>query len=196
MLRGRGSEKKGFHFVAAWVVAKWGKSDNGVACRQKERTYPELVGEGRRERLVVLAAEVGGQWSENCTVSACSESSPFFLQNRVKVAYIRRWTGIQVCFREFALTLVTPPHFIHLQKEKSRGLARVGCGCGSAAACSPCTNEPAPLRFSFASLVSSWTDSLDSTNRICSQMAFLAAVPTNNVLAWIRTLVLMLTFFL
>ena len=30
---------------------------------RKERTYPELAGEGGRARLVVLAAEVGGRWS-------------------------------------------------------------------------------------------------------------------------------------
>ena len=35
-----------------------------VARRRKERTYPELAGEGGRARLVVLAAEVGGRWSE------------------------------------------------------------------------------------------------------------------------------------
>ena len=29
----------------------------------KEVTYPELVGEGSRAKLVVLAAEVGGRWS-------------------------------------------------------------------------------------------------------------------------------------
>ena len=34
------------------------------ARRRKERTYPELSGEGGRARLVVLAAEVGGRWSE------------------------------------------------------------------------------------------------------------------------------------
>ena len=69
------------------------------ARRQKERTYPELVGEGRRARLVVLAAEVGGRWSEETAqflrslAKARSESSPFLLQNRVKAAYIRRWSG-------------------------------------------------------------------------------------------------------
>ena len=35
-----------------------------VARRRKEHTYPELVGEGGRARLVVLAAEVGGRWSK------------------------------------------------------------------------------------------------------------------------------------
>ena len=40
---------------------------NGVALaearRRKERTCPELSGEGERARLVVLGAEVGGRWS-------------------------------------------------------------------------------------------------------------------------------------
>ena len=35
-----------------------------VARRRKERTYPELAGEGGRARLVVLAAEVGGRWRQ------------------------------------------------------------------------------------------------------------------------------------
>ena len=30
---------------------------------RKETTYPEIVGEGSRAKLVVLAAEVGGRWS-------------------------------------------------------------------------------------------------------------------------------------
>ena len=34
------------------------------ARRQKERTYPELAGHNRRARLVVLAVEVGGRWSQ------------------------------------------------------------------------------------------------------------------------------------
>ena len=44
---------------------------DGAALRQartrKERTYSELAGEGGRARLVVLAAEVGGHWSEETT---------------------------------------------------------------------------------------------------------------------------------
>ena len=35
------------------------------ARRRKERTYPELVGHNRRARLVVLAVEVGGRWSQD-----------------------------------------------------------------------------------------------------------------------------------
>ena len=34
-----------------------------AARRKKENTYPELVGEGGRARLVVLATEVGGRWN-------------------------------------------------------------------------------------------------------------------------------------
>ena len=33
-----------------------------AARRNKERTYPELTGEGGRARLVALAAEVGSRW--------------------------------------------------------------------------------------------------------------------------------------
>ena len=50
-------------------TAKRGTSVRGGAVlqearRRKERTYPELHGAGGRARLVVLAAEVGGRWSE------------------------------------------------------------------------------------------------------------------------------------
>ena len=42
--------------------------EDGAALRRarqrKERTYPELVGRRARARLVVLAVEVGGRWSE------------------------------------------------------------------------------------------------------------------------------------
>ena len=34
------------------------------ARRRKERTYPELVQPGHRAKLVVLAGEVGGRWSD------------------------------------------------------------------------------------------------------------------------------------
>ena len=42
--------------------------EDGAALRRarqrKEKTYPELVGRRVRARLVVLAVEVGGRWSE------------------------------------------------------------------------------------------------------------------------------------
>ena len=34
-----------------------------AASRKRERTHPELTGEGSRTRLGVLATEVGGRWS-------------------------------------------------------------------------------------------------------------------------------------
>ena len=61
-----------------------------VARRRKERTYPELAGEGGRARFVVLAAEVGGRWSKETATflaalaKARAESSPLILQGRVK----------------------------------------------------------------------------------------------------------------
>ena len=53
------------------------------ARRRKERTYPELSGEGGRARLVVLAAEVGGRWSDETAkflaalANAKAQASPF-----------------------------------------------------------------------------------------------------------------------
>ena len=85
-----------------------------VARRRKERTYPELAGEGGRARLVVLAAEVGGRWSEETATflaalaKARAESSPFILPGRVKAAWIRRWNAMLACSaaRAFAVSLL------------------------------------------------------------------------------------------
>ena len=85
-----------------------------VARRRKERTYPELVGEGGRARLVVLAAEVGGRWSKETATflaalaKARAESSPFILQGRVQAALIRRWSAMLACSaaRAFAVSLL------------------------------------------------------------------------------------------
>ena len=67
-----------------------------------------------------------------------------------------------------------------------------------------CSNELAPLlvaffSFPFTSFVLSSTGAgliLWIRPTFCAQMAFLTAVPTNNVLVWIRTLVLLLATFL
>ena len=49
-------------------VRRHAASRNGVALvdarRRKERMYPELAGDAGRARLIVLAAEVGGRWSD------------------------------------------------------------------------------------------------------------------------------------
>ena len=87
---------------------------NGAALeearRRKERTYPELSGDGSRARLVVLAAEVGGRWSietANFLVSlakAKALASPFVLHCRVQQAYIRRWSALLACSAVRAFT--------------------------------------------------------------------------------------------
>ena len=65
-------------------------SSDGVAFsaarQRKERAYPELVGPHRRARLVVLAGEVGGRWSEETRsfiselAKAKSRAEPFVLR--------------------------------------------------------------------------------------------------------------------
>ena len=51
-LRGDGNRKRGAATRDGVTLSE--------ARREKERTYPELVGPGARGRLVVLALEVGG----------------------------------------------------------------------------------------------------------------------------------------
>ena len=84
-----------------------------AARRRKERTYPELAGDGGRARLVVLAAEVGGRWSTetaqflSALAKARALSVPQVLQGRVEAAWIRRWSAILACSaaRAFSLSL-------------------------------------------------------------------------------------------
>ena len=75
-------------------------STDGVALsaarRRKERAYPELVGPHRRARLVVLAGEVGGRWSEETQsfisqlAKAKSRAEPFVSRRRVEQAWARQ----------------------------------------------------------------------------------------------------------
>ena len=88
---------------------------NGVALaearRRKERTYPELSGEGGRARLVVLGAEVGGRWSSETSqflaalAAARARDVPEILQERAKAAYLRRWSAILACSAARAFTI-------------------------------------------------------------------------------------------
>ena len=61
-----------------------------VARRNKARTYPEFSGGDGRARLVVLAAEVGGRWSEEARkflgalATAKARSTPVLLQSSVE----------------------------------------------------------------------------------------------------------------
>ena len=91
---------------------------NGVALasarQRKERTYPELSGEGNRATLVVLAAEVGGRWSTEARdflvalAAAKAREAPFLLESSVKAAWLFRWSCMLACTaaRSFALSLV------------------------------------------------------------------------------------------
>ena len=71
--------------------------------------FGEKNGEGGRARLVVLAAEVGGRWSGEtakffAALDAKAQSCPFILQNRVKAAYVRRWSAVLACSAARAFT--------------------------------------------------------------------------------------------
>ena len=85
-----------------------------AARRIKEATYPELSGEGGRARLVVLAAEVGGRWSQEASIflrdlaKARTQAAPLILQGRLQTAYLRRWSSLLACSltRAFAVSLL------------------------------------------------------------------------------------------
>ena len=85
-----------------------------AAHRRKERTYPQLVGEGGRARLVTLAGEVGGRWSIETAnflralAVAKARDATNVLQASVELAWFRRWSGILSCAaaRAFADSLL------------------------------------------------------------------------------------------
>jgi hypothetical protein len=87
-----------------------------AARRDKERTYPELV-IGRRCRLVVLAFEVGGRWSEEAAsfvrllARAKARSAPELLRASVARAWAARWANHLSCAaqRAFATSLLELP---------------------------------------------------------------------------------------
>ena len=85
-----------------------------VQARQlKRRTYPELSGDHGRARLVVLASEVGGRWSEETwafvrqLAKAKSRSVPRILVGRARQAWQHRWSSMLACAsaRAFALSV-------------------------------------------------------------------------------------------
>ena len=91
---------------------------NGAALedarRKKERTYRESAGDRGRARLVVLAAEVGGSWSDETAnfLSALSkakaETAPEAVRDEVRAAWLRRWRNLLGCTaaRAFATSLL------------------------------------------------------------------------------------------
>ena len=80
----------------------------------QRRTYPELVGPGSRARLVVLALEVDGRWSEEAKIfvhllaRARARSEPRLTQRRVEQAWRLRWYAIISCAaaKSFAASLL------------------------------------------------------------------------------------------
>ena len=74
-----------------------------AARRRKERTYPELVRPGQKAKLVVLAGEVAGRWSEETAsflrhlARARARSEPPVLQKRAEQAWRLRWGSLLAC---------------------------------------------------------------------------------------------------
>ena len=85
------------------------------ARRDKEATYPELVASNRC-RLVVVALETGGRWSEEAVdvfrqlAFAKAREVPPALKWPVVLAWERRWTRMlaTTCAVAFAASLVAP----------------------------------------------------------------------------------------
>ena len=82
-----------------------------AARRRKQRRYPELAGEDGRARLVVLACEVGGRWSDESrhflrqlSRAKARQEHPM-LQQRVRHAWLFRWGSMLACSAARALAL-------------------------------------------------------------------------------------------
>ncbi|CAE7649959.1 unnamed protein product, partial [Symbiodinium necroappetens] len=84
-----------------------------VASRRKQRRYPELAGPGP-QRLVVLAAEVGGRWGQEAhnlvrsLVQQRSLRAPRALRAAARAGWEHRWWGQLGCAlpRALASTLL------------------------------------------------------------------------------------------
>ena len=76
---------------------------DGVALQRKEQRYPELSGSNGRARLVVIAGEVGGQWSREtqtflqCVSHGKAQSAPHILRASAQAAWCRRWCNLLAC---------------------------------------------------------------------------------------------------
>ena len=79
-----------------------------VARQRKEAKYHEFL-RARRCRLLVLASEVGGRFSEgtadfvNRLAKARARASPQLLRASVRAAYAHRWSGILAVAAQRAL---------------------------------------------------------------------------------------------
>jgi hypothetical protein len=87
-----------------------------TARARKEQKYRELL-ESRRCRLVVLALEVGGRWSEEAVrfvrllAKAKARTIPQLVRSAARAAFFHRWTGILAVAaqRALAATLLELP---------------------------------------------------------------------------------------
>ena len=86
------------------------------AREEKERKYVELV-DADRCRLVVVAMETGGRWSDEALAfvdsfaSASAREAPAVLRRSVHLSWRRRWSRMLSvsCARAFAASLVALP---------------------------------------------------------------------------------------
>ena len=84
-----------------------------TARQSKERTYPELLN-SRRCKLVVLAIEVGGRWSQEAAnfswllAKSRARHVPAILQTSVEAALVARWSAMMshAAMQTFAATLI------------------------------------------------------------------------------------------
>jgi hypothetical protein len=87
-----------------------------TARTRKEQKYRELL-QSRRCRLVVVALEVGGRWSEEAVgfvrllAKAKARTVPQLLRSAAQAAFFHRWTGILAVAaqRALAATLLELP---------------------------------------------------------------------------------------
>ena len=84
----------------------------------KETQFPELVRSGRC-RLVVLAIETGGRWSEVVQVlwqfsQAKAKEVPPFMRFQVSLLWERRWTRMLAvtCAKAFAASMIEPARHV------------------------------------------------------------------------------------
>ena len=98
------------------VTFEWKTAMDTAARKKREQTYPELL-EARRCRLVVLAFEVGGRWSDESLdfvrrlARAKARSQPEWLRASAAQAYVHRWSGMLAVAaqRAFAASLLELP---------------------------------------------------------------------------------------
>jgi hypothetical protein len=92
----------------------WDDADyvDGVAIARAEEakrdTYPELVASSRC-RLVVLACETGGRWSDTCSAllralaAKKAEDAPPLLRGAARQAWVARWYALLSVAQQTAL---------------------------------------------------------------------------------------------